>query len=439
MAREVNDWLNGYLKYTEGSEPPRSYHCWVGLSLIAGALQRRVHLDWGFEVIYPNIYVILVGPSGKARKGVAITIGKDILSEVAGVTLVANSTTREALVRTMKESSANFSIPGSGKIHFHCSVTVFSEELSVFLGQKDTKFLANLTDWYDSKDKWEYETIGRGKDFINGVCCNLMGATAPDWLQSMLPQEAIGGGFTARIIFVVEEAKRKTVAKHVLSAADVRLREALVNDLSRINNLVGPFHFDKEGEHEYTNWYETYDKELAAGHYPVADPRFASYCERRATHLRKVAMLVSASHSDSLLIKCEDIQRALDIIEKAELKMHRTFGGLGKSKIAAETHNILEYIQRMGLVPKSDLLAKFHADLTIQDFKMVEDLMDQMKVVEIQVLKGGDKVYRWKGYAKTTQPSSAKQVEPTEQATPSPKENPQYAAPPTRSRRIVTH
>ncbi len=170
MAREIDDWLRGYLKYTEGSEPPRSYHTWVGLSLIAAALQRRVHLSWGFEMIYPNIYVVLVGPSGKSRKGIAIGIGKDLLSEVAGIVLIANSTNREALVKRMKESSANFSTPGSGRIEYHCSVTAMSEELSVFLGQKDTKFLVNLTDWYDSKDKWEYETISRGTDFVNGVC-----------------------------------------------------------------------------------------------------------------------------------------------------------------------------------------------------------------------------------------------------------------------------
>lgn len=427
MSREVNDWLAGYLKYTEGSEPPRSYHTWVGLSLIAGALQRRVYLEWGFETIYPNIYVVLVGPSGKARKGVAIGIGKDLLGDVAGVTVVAESTTREALIRTMKDASATYNVPNSGKIVYHCSITVMSEELSVFLGQKDTKFLANLTDWYDSKDRWTYETVGRGKDYIQGVCCNFLGGTAPDWLQSMLPQEAIGGGFTSRVVFIVEETKGKTVSKHVLSAADVRLREALVNDLARINNLAGSFLFDKAGEKEYTDWYESYDKELAAGKYPVQDPRFAAYCERRATHLRKVSMLVSASRGDSLRITKEDIHRSLEILSKAEIKMHKTFGGVGKSKIAAETHAILEYIQKMGVVSRSDLLTKFHADLTIQDFRMVDDLIDQMKVAEITILSGGDKVYKWKGYAKTTLPSSSGLVSfrgprpvETKETTPSP-------------------
>lgn len=425
MPREVNDWLSGYLKYSEGSEPPRSYHTWCGLSLIAGALQRRVFLEWGFETIYPNIYVVLVGPSGKARKGIAIGIAKDMLSDVTGVTIAPNSTSREALVKKMKESGGNYNIPGTGQIKYHCSVTIFSEELSVFLGQKDTKFLANLTDWYDSKDRWEYETIGRGNEFINGVCCNFLGGTAPDWIQSMLPQEAIGGGFTARIIFVVEETKGKTVPKHTLSTSDLRLREALVNDLSRINNMAGPFSFDKDGERTYTQWYENYDKELASGKYPVNDPRFSSYCERRATHLRKVAMLMSASRGDSMQITSHDITRALEVMNKAEMKMHKTFGGLGRSKIAGITHDVLEFIQQLGSVPRSTLLVKFHNDVTVQDLKMIEDLMDQMKVVETTILSGGEKIYKWKGYRKNgdaTLHDAAEQVtEPVVKIAASPK------------------
>lgn len=410
MSREVSDWLSGYLKYTENSEPPLSYHTWVGLSLIGAALQRKCVLRWGFEEIYPNIYVVLIGASGKTRKGTALGIGKSMLSDTSGVNLVAEATTQQALVRTMMDSLATYNVPGTGKVRSHCSVAVFSEELSVFLGQNDIRFLAHLTDWYDSKDRWAYDTIGRGKEYIQGVCCTLIGATAPDWLQSMLPQEAVGGGFTSRIIFVVEEKKRRTVAKHIQTAAEVNLRKALINDLARINNLVGDFKFDREGESLYTSWYERYDKELEAGNYPISDPKFASYCERRSTHVRKIAMILSASRGDSLVITAADIHRAMELLERVERKMHKTFGGLGKSKTAVETYKILEYVQNMRIVSRSDLLRKFHSDLDIADFKSVEDMMVQMRVVQVEILPGGDKLYRWMDKADSKKPASAKKV-----------------------------
>jgi hypothetical protein len=140
------------------------------------------------------MYVILVGPSGRARKGVAIGIGKDMLN-TTGITMTSESITREALIRCMKGAMTNYNTP-EGKVLFHSSITCFSEELSVFLGQNNISFLSNLTDWYDSKDKWTYETKGAGTDQLQGLCFNLLGATAPDWLQSMLPQEAVGGGFS---------------------------------------------------------------------------------------------------------------------------------------------------------------------------------------------------------------------------------------------------
>lgn len=396
MARQVSDWISGYLEYAKGSEPPISYHTWVGLSLIAASLQRKVYILWGFETIYPNMYIVLVGPSGKTRKGVALGIGKDMLSEVAGVTMVAEATTREALIKLMKDSALNFNDPDAGKIRWHCSVTAFSEELSVFLGQNDLKFLSNLTDWYDCKDRWAYETIGRGRDFVNGVCFNFIGGTAPDWLQSILPQEAIGGGYTSRNIYVCEEQKGQTSPKHVLSPAQIRLRESLANDLSRINTLAGEFKFDPSGEKAYIDWYTKYSKGLERGEYPVDDPRFAYYAERRSTHIRKLMMLMSVSRSDSLRMTVQDFDRAHKLLRAAELKMHRTFGGMGRAKGAIDAQRVLDYVQSVKAVSRAEILNKFYRDVGSQEFKMIEDLMMQMQVVDVVVTKSGDKVYKWR-------------------------------------------
>ena len=396
MARAVSDWISGYLEYAKGSEPPTSYHTWVGLSLIAAALQRKVYLLWGFETIYPNMYVVLVGPSGKTRKGVALGIGKDMLADVAGVVMAAEATTREALIKLMKDNAQSFSDPSMKRIRWHCSITAFSEELSVFLGQNDLKFLSNLTDWYDCKDKWTYETIGRGRDFVNGVCFNFCGATAPDWLQSILPQEAIGGGYTSRNIYICEEVKQQTSPKHVLTPQQLRLRESLVADLARINTLSGEFRFTPDGEQAYIRWYEKYDKELAHGEYPVDDPRFAYYAERRATHIRKLMMNFSASRGDSMRMNAQDFDRSNRVLKAAELKMHRTFGGLGRAKGAIDAQRVLDYVQSLEAVSRAEILNKFYRDVGSAEFKAIEELMIQMQVVDITMLRSGDKVYKWK-------------------------------------------
>jgi hypothetical protein len=363
--------------------------------MLAGALQRKVHLIWGFEKIHPNLFVVLVGPSGKTRKGVALGIAKDMLCSVGGIAVAPEATTREAVISAMKRAITNYQDPSDARIKFHCSLTAFSEELSVFLGQNDIKFLANLTDWYDSKDNWAYETIGRGRDSLQGVCFNLLGATAPDWIQSMLPQEAVGGGFTARIIFVVEDRKGKTVPKHTLTEDEHALAAALARDLERVNQIAGAFKFSPEGEKAYTDWYSEQDALLAKGRSPIEDPRFDAYCERRSTHLRKVMMLMSVSRGDELILTQNDFDRALKILQSTELKMHRTFGGLGQAKYSDMTEKVMGYIQALGTTTRSVLMSKFYRDIDANTLKIIEEVMTQMRVVKVTLLEKGDKLYEW--------------------------------------------
>lgn len=396
--RENADWLDSYLEYTQNSEPPTSFHTWCGLAMVSAALQRRVYLRWGFEVIRPNLYVVLVSPSGKARKGVALGIAKEMLQAVPTLHVAPEASTREALISAMKRASTNFNDPSDNVVKFHCALTAFSEELSVFLGQNDIKFLVTLTDWYDSKDTWTYETIGRGKDQLQGVCFTLIGGTAPDWIQSMLPQEAVGGGFTARIVFVVEERKGKTVPKHTITHTEDQLKESLIRDLERIVQLNGPFHFDAAGEAAYTNWYVEQDELMHKGELAVDDPRFASYCERRTTHIRKLMMILSACRGDDMQLTLPDFAKALRILKATEAKMHKTFGGLGKAKDSDATEIILNYIKTVGITSRSILLAKFYRDIDSGTLRQIEETLTNMKMIKIRLIpEKGDKAYEWIG------------------------------------------
>lgn len=401
MARELSEpWLDAYLAYTENTESPISYHVWCGLSVIAGALQRRVYLRWGLgRIIYPNLYVVLVGPSGRTRKGMAIGIAKDFLKKVPGVVVTPESSTgQQAMTAAMKRSINSFVDPTDDKIKFHCAVTAFSEELAVFLGQGNIQYLASLTDWYDSKDEWEYESIGRGKDSLQGLCLNLVGGTAPDWIQSMIPQEALGGGFTSRIIFIVEEVKRRIIPKYIPSKQEEETAEVLLRDLERISQLTGEMTFTPEAEDLYVKWYIEQDTALSAGQPAIKDTRFAGYCERRATHLQKLMLLCSASRGDDLKITATDFKTALKLLQDAEVNMHKTFGGLGKSRVSNQSNDVINYIKQVGCTTRKLVLQKFYRDIDPQTLAQVEQLMEQMKVVKITLKpETADKVYTWIG------------------------------------------
>lgn len=396
IVRKLNDWVTAYIKYTENTEPPRSYHLWTAISIIAGALQRRCYHTWGHEQIYPNMYIVLIGPSGKCRKGTAMSIGRDIIKDI-GITFVAESITREALIRAMQRSMDSYITP-DGKVIYHCAMTVFNEEISVFLGQSDVRFLADLTNWYDSRDEWKYETKNKGTDKISGVCFNLLGATAPDWLSSVLPEEAIGGGFTSRIIFVVEDKKGKTVAKPMITEQEIELRELLKNDLEAIATVNGPFLFTPEADDFYVNWYNINDPKAQNGQAPITDPRFSGYVERRATHLRKLSMIMSMSRNSSMKIEKRDLERSLNVMEMVETRMSQVFSGLGKSPYAATTERIILFIRSQGKAKRSEVMKYFYRDITAADLRLIEEVMTQMKFVTIQHHSSEDeRTYTYRG------------------------------------------
>lgn len=409
MSRELSNWLDAYLEYTDNSESPLSYHTWCGLATIAGALQRKVYLKWGIgQVIYPNLYVVLIGPSGKTRKGVALGIAKDLLKQIPGITVAPESSSgKQSTILVMKRAGIDFVDPTDNKTKRHCSVTAFSEELSVFLGQSDIAYLSSLTDWYDSKDDWEYETVARGKDSIKGVCLNLVGGTAPDWIQSMIPHEAIGGGFTSRVIFIVEESKRKLVPEHTMTVRELDLQQKLVRDLERISKMTGDMHMTPEAKQLYVNWYVEQNNLSENGHPAVDDPRFAGYNERRATHLRKLLLVASASRGDDLLILPDDFNMARRLLEGAEVNMHKTFGGFGKSRMSDATELIKNYVEKVGITTRKVVLQRFYRDVDVQSLNVVEDTLRQMGCVRVDLMhKSLDKTYVWVGGKKDDVPSS---------------------------------
>lgn len=402
MARELDNWLDAYLEYTNNTESPTSYHTWCGLATIAGALQRRVYLRWGIgQVIYPNLYVVLIGPSGRTRKGVALGIAKDLLKQVPGVTVAPESSSgKQSTILVMKRAGLDFVDPTDNKTKRHCSVTAFSEELSVFLGQGDIAYLSSLTDWYDSKDDWEYETVGRGKDSIKGVCLNLVGGTAPDWIQSMIPHEAVGGGFTSRIIFIVEEAKRKIVPEHTMTVRETELQGMLVRDLERINKLAGLITMSHAAKALYVNWYVQQNQKSEAGIVAVDDPRFAGYNERRATHLRKLLLICCAARGDDLTIQPEDFHKAVGLLESAERNMGKTFGGFGKSRTSDATETVKDYIEKLGITTRKHILSRFYRDVDAFTMNNVEETLRQMGCISVRTIGMGpnetpDKAYTW--------------------------------------------
>ena len=338
--RNLPDWIDAFMLLSEESEPPTLFRKWSSISTIASALQRKCRMQLGISLtFYPNFYIVLVGPSATG-KGTAMRYARDIIEQVSQIRISAQATSLQALIRRMKETNLTDVDIVTGEQQYHSSLSIFSEEFTVFLGYHNRELMAALCDWYDCHNRWVYDTIKRDKEEIIGVWVNLLAGTTPDNIESSLPLEAIGGGLTSRIIFVYEEKPDKLIIFPTTTEREYQLQQMLINDLEQISMMSGIFTMTTNAADFYTDWSIN-----AKVNPPFHDKKFDGYCGRRRNHLLSLAMVCSASRSNDLIVTREDIERSAQLLAEVEIKMGLTFRGIGKSDIASLINDAIFFIE----------------------------------------------------------------------------------------------
>ena len=336
------------------------------------------------------MYVVLVGPSG-ARKGTAMSPGLVFLEDL-DIKIAAEAVTREALIRELKNANMSDQNITTGKMLFHSSLTIWAQELTVFLGYGNLQLMSDLCDWYDCRNKWTYRTKNMGTDEIIGVFVNLFGGTTPSLIRSAMPLDAIGGGLTSRIIFIFEEDIAKCQPMPFLSDAQIGLREQLRLDLERVYAMHGDFKVTKEFLDLWTEWYIGQHKSQ-----PFDDPghRFEGYFRRRPVHMMKLSMILNASRTDRMIIEASDFQRAQSILEKAEVKMPNTFSGVGRYQHAETLTSVMNEIGLRGEMSQEELTYIFRNDADRQTLRNIIDALRAMNVVDV-VTRDGKEHYKYR-------------------------------------------
>tara|TARA_R110000744_G_scaffold119766_8_gene223334 strand:+ start:561 stop:1736 length:1176 start_codon:yes stop_codon:yes gene_type:complete len=384
-TRVLPDWVDAYMEFTENTEPPENFRLWVGLSTIASVLERKCSLVWGTETFYPNMYIVLCGPPA-TRKGTAMRVGKQFLDEL-GINVASDESSRQKLVKSLQESiSADQDMDGT-MVH-HSSLTIHASELTVFLGYGSREMLSMLCKWYDCEGRYVYDTHARGKEEVPNVWVHLFGATTPGQLRAALPEDAVGSGFTSRIVFISEDKKGKTVLKPDLTDRQKRLGELLSQDLAQIRNMVGPFLPTPEYEEIYYDWYQDSESRQI-----FADPRLEYYVQRRPTHLFKLSMLCCASRSLDKSLEAEDIQRAISLLHSAEKTMPKVFAGVGANPLAGAQTKLENIIRERGFIRMDEAARILSDDVSHQQLGEVVGALKQQGLLS-QDIKTGMLTYK---------------------------------------------
>ena len=373
-VRKCSDWIDSYLKLTDHTEPPTIFHKWVAISCIAACMQRKCVLPWGRLRFYPNFYIVIIAPPGRARKGTAMDIVMKFLEEPRlNIKLAAESLTREQLIKELIDSQEIITMP-DGKIATHSSLTICNSELTVFLGYQNTQLIGDLTDWYDCKRHWRYRTKNSGHFDNTNIWVNLLGATTTELLRMALPPVAIGGGLTSRMIFVYAAQKRATIPDPFVTPNDEIIEENLLDDLEQIVTLCGEYRPTVDYIEARTEWYMINDANP-----PFQDAIFAGYCDRRIATVSKLSIIMAASHSNELVVTADDFLRGVAFIEEAEQLMPMALSGIGQGKHADIMARLMAEVALLKECTLDTLMWKFRNDVTHWEMERLIASLEVMK------------------------------------------------------------
>lgn len=307
-------WLADYGAYVSGDNTSPLFKRWAGAFIVGAAIQRKCWIKSLGRVIYPNLYILLVGPSA-AGKGVALGPIRSLLSELDHQHIAPASLTSAALADELEDASVTFIGPQAQPFNYN-ALTVISREFGVFLPAYDPVFMNVLTDVWDNEGYEERRRTRNKKIHMPKAMLNIIGGTTPAWLVNTLPDNAWEEGFMSRMIVVYAGAMPPVAITEEL---EERIAPAAcAAGLRRIAERCGQVRFSAEALRYLNEWL------LSGGQPAPTHPKLATYNQRRHYNLMKLALIhaVAAGHRE---IEKEDMSLALDMLLETESFMPDAF------------------------------------------------------------------------------------------------------------------
>lgn len=397
--------LEHWENFTRDIESPTVFIQWPLYFLIGSALQRRVWIgEEGGLQIFPNIYVIAVGPPG-CGKTLPAALGLKFVSDVHDpdprnvdpetqipqrmFPVAPDSTTLQALTQALAKNVKIFRYKDgeNEKIYASSPMLFLCEEFSVLLRHDTEDVVSFLLQGYDARD-YKRATKHCGNDFIKNVCISLYACTTLDFLRRGVATSLISEGFSGRCIFLWAETKRFRKAFIELDKDQIESRKIVVKQFEQLSKLYGKVTFSPEAKAAFIQWYEHDFEESKVNR----DPQLGHYYERKKVHLYKMSMICHFLEKTSMTIDLEDFQKAQKALAISEIHMHRALASTTRNPLFQYTGDIESMIAKNGVASLRKLRLMFGQHLSLDEIDSVMTYLESVNKVKKNI-KEGEVVY----------------------------------------------
>jgi len=403
-----NSFLKSYFEYTENTESAKIYHLWCAISSIGATMSTNIHLPFGPFKIYPNQYIILIGPPG-AKKTSAITIAKKLVRKYSSIGFAPDDTggQRQGLISAIAELSEKLNGSDELKEFFsdmnsaQASQTskngntgnkektaptlyAIAEELRSLLSATSEDTLTFLIRMFDC-DNYTYK-LKDSQITIENQLLSILAATTVDQLNIILPFAAIGQGFSSRLILAYAYLPHKEIPWP--EPLDDKLEKKLGEVYSYVAQMRGAF----IAPQEVKDYVGTIYKEKPI----ISDSRFQNYNQRRQTHLLKTAMVLCAMDK-RIELKVMDFEEANRILKVTEGFMPDAIGEYGLEPLDRSKQRIIDFIRASGTedIDYGSLRSSMCSEMPVWHFrKAMDELITTNRITVTETAADGKFVGR---------------------------------------------
>lgn len=326
------------MEWNTGTEVPENYYYWAGISALASIVNGNVWIRMGRYEIYPNMYIVLIGPPGNGKTS-ALRRAEKLVRQFDDITLSAQAETAEGLVRFMRDKGVKSLELGKENVQY-CPITCFLSELSNFFGRDPGGMIDLLTGIWDcGGENFHRRTKGQGEDVIPRPNLNLLGCTTQDWITTYLKSDIIGGGFTRRVVFNNELMgdDKLRVSWPDDTPATIQAYQNCIAYGRVLRGVRGEMSYGLGARAWWDNWYQTR---------PIPrEPDVRGYHKSKPTILLKVAMLVALSKAPDRVVNIEDLEVGLALLDNTETHLLKVFQGIGRNELTHVANKMLEFLE----------------------------------------------------------------------------------------------
>lgn len=239
LTVKTGTWIDEYADWASKRSPltPYHFHQNIALTLLAGAIARRVYVQLPHEKIYPNLYTLIIAKTSVYAKSTAFKIAGELAGEIMPDRLLTSISTPEAMINELAGvQPVNLNALSQDKQELWRARKEWGARRLFVLDEAGRFFNSLARDYntgldaimmelYDSSDKpIERSTTKNGLIIVESPCLSCLFATTPGNIKRALNESGTWeSGFWIRWNFVTatqpeawKEAKYNTTPRAVL-------------------------------------------------------------------------------------------------------------------------------------------------------------------------------------------------------------------------------